>query len=218
MPDATPEADCAICLEPLPRTCRAVLPCDHAFHVACVNALTRTSSRCPICRADFAAALEPPDRGPADAEDAPHADGVAREMQTIGVLQLVCVTFRHTGVRVSTLLTFAIAVASVFTSRPAVESMGLLCITGVAIMHFALHLVFPPRESALLLDVATTCMLQSLSVASSASAKSLARAAQRAFQLGAALARGTRADAAGAAVTAGAAAGAAGRETSGGVA
>ncbi|OAY81217.1 RING-H2 finger protein ATL56 [Ananas comosus] len=45
--------DCVVCLEEIRarEQCRALPPCDHVFHAACVDRWLVKSSACPICRA-----------------------------------------------------------------------------------------------------------------------------------------------------------------------
>ncbi|WOL13494.1 hypothetical protein Cni_G22264 [Canna indica] len=48
-----PSPDCAVCLEGFNEgeRCRALPPCGHVFHVACVDRWLLKSPGCPICRA-----------------------------------------------------------------------------------------------------------------------------------------------------------------------
>ena len=45
--------DCSICFEHLHAGSIIVLPCDHAFHDACLLRWARTSPTCPNCRSEF---------------------------------------------------------------------------------------------------------------------------------------------------------------------
>lgn len=46
-----PQADCVICIEPLPRESRsAMLPCLHSFHRSCILLWLARDGRCPVCR------------------------------------------------------------------------------------------------------------------------------------------------------------------------
>ena len=50
---ASSEEVCAVCLSPFEEGVeQRVLPCDHAFHVACVDRWLGTSKQCPCCRRD----------------------------------------------------------------------------------------------------------------------------------------------------------------------
>ncbi|OEL17685.1 hypothetical protein BAE44_0021297 [Dichanthelium oligosanthes] len=46
--------DCAVCLEAFEAgdRCRRLPRCEHSFHAQCVDSWLRTSSACPVCRAD----------------------------------------------------------------------------------------------------------------------------------------------------------------------
>lgn len=64
---------CTVCLEDI-RAGEWIrrLHCEHAYHAACIEAWTRRSTDCPICRADVAAG---PVWSAADAGDGPDDDG-----------------------------------------------------------------------------------------------------------------------------------------------
>ncbi len=53
--DATINANCAICVEPINvgDTCRRITRCHHLFHKDCIDQHFRTSVRCPLCRIDI---------------------------------------------------------------------------------------------------------------------------------------------------------------------
>ena len=66
----TPHRDsaCAVCLEGYEVGCvLKTLPCEHEFHVACIDAWLKTSAICPVCRRKLP--LTPPAAGGASAAD-----------------------------------------------------------------------------------------------------------------------------------------------------